>query len=116
MKSDFKTVSSKLLLKLHFIVNNSLLLLSKYFSNAFSSEHSRGAAFVKDIKLQGFLKLKFFLLTPQNGQNTQASRQQSTNSLSVFDHFVGLALKRLKVSFLNSWKILRKRYTHRELY
>ena len=93
MKSDFKTVSSKLLLKLHFIVNNSLLFLSKYFSNAFSSEQSRGAAFGKDIKLQGFLKLKFFLLTPQNGQNTQASRrQQSANSLSVFDHFVGLAL------------------------
>ena len=64
MKTDFKTVSSNLLLKLHFILNNSLLFHSEYFSNEFSSEHSRGAAFAKYIKLQGFLKLKIFLVNP----------------------------------------------------
>ena len=38
--------------------------------------------------------------TPQNGQNTQTvRRQQPTNCLNVFNHFVGLALKGLSSIF-----------------
>ena len=38
--------------------------------------------------------------TPQNGQNTQTvRRQQPTNCLNVFNHFVGLALKGLSNIF-----------------
>ena len=34
--------------------------------------------------------------TPQNGQTQTIRQEQPTNFLSVFDHFVGLALKGLR--------------------
>ena len=48
--------------------------------------------------------------TPQNVQTHSIRRQQPTTCLSVFDHFVGLALKGLRWRFLlSSMNYFRKK-------